>query len=43
MRSNARHGVLHVLDAGHWPQIDAPADVARILLAGQTFSTIIQD
>jgi haloalkane dehalogenase len=34
MRSNARHGVLHVLDAGHWPQIDAAADVARILLAG---------
>jgi haloalkane dehalogenase len=34
MRSNARHGVLHVLDAGHWPQIDAAVDVARILLAG---------
>jgi haloalkane dehalogenase len=45
MRSNARHAVLHVLDAGHWPQIDAAADVARILLAGdlQTFGTIIQD
>jgi pimeloyl-ACP methyl ester carboxylesterase len=45
MRSNARHGVLHVLNAGHWPQIDAAADVARILLAGdlQTFGTIIQD
>lgn len=33
MRSNARHGVLHVLEGGHWPQIDAAADVARILLA----------
>ena len=32
MRSNARHAALHVLDAGHWPQIDAAADVARILL-----------
>jgi len=35
MRSNARHAALHVLDAGHWPQIDAAADVARILLASQ--------
>ena len=33
MRSNARHAALHILDAGHWPQIDAAADVARILLA----------
>ncbi|MCB8877939.1 alpha/beta fold hydrolase [Acidisoma silvae] len=34
MRANAGHASLHVLDAGHWPQIDAAADVARILLAG---------
>lgn len=34
MRSQARNAVLHALDAGHWPQIDAPADVARIMLAG---------
>jgi len=35
LRSNARHAALHVLDAGHWPQIDAAADVARILLASR--------
>ncbi len=34
MRSQARTAALHVLDAGHWPQIDAPAEVARIMLAG---------
>jgi pimeloyl-ACP methyl ester carboxylesterase len=33
MRSQARDAALHVLEAGHWPQIDAAADVARILLA----------
>ena len=33
MRSQARNAALHVLDAGHWPQIDEPADVARIMLA----------
>jgi haloalkane dehalogenase len=33
MRSNARNGTLHILEAGHWPQIDAAADVARLLLA----------
>ena len=33
MRSQARSAVLHVLDAGHWPQIDEPADVAQIMLA----------
>lgn len=32
MRSQARNAVLHVLDAGHWPQIDEPADVAQIML-----------
>jgi pimeloyl-ACP methyl ester carboxylesterase len=33
MRSQARNAALHVLDAGHWPQIDAAAEVARIMLA----------
>jgi len=35
MRSQAKIAALHVLEAGHWPQIDAAADVARILLASQ--------
>ena len=35
LRSQARTAILHVLDAGHWPQIDAPAEVARIMLASQ--------
>jgi hypothetical protein len=26
------HKKLHALDAGHWPQIDAAEDVARIML-----------
>jgi haloalkane dehalogenase len=34
LRSQARHAALHGLDAGHWPQIDEPAAVARILLTG---------
>jgi haloalkane dehalogenase len=33
MRSQAKNGMLHVLEAGHWPQIDAAAEVARIMLA----------
>lgn len=33
MQSQARNAVLHVLEAGHWPQIDAAAEVARIMLA----------
>jgi len=33
MRSQAMSAVLHVLEAGHWPQIDAAAEVARIMLA----------
>jgi haloalkane dehalogenase len=33
MRSQAASGVLRVLEAGHWPQIDAAAEVARIMLA----------
>ncbi len=32
LRSQLRYGVLHALDAGHWPQIDAAADAARIML-----------
>ena len=35
MRAQARNAALHVLEAGHWPQIDEPADVARIMLASQ--------
>ena len=33
LRSQASDSVLHVLEAGHWPQIDEPAEVARIMLA----------
>jgi haloalkane dehalogenase len=33
IRSQARNAVVHAVDAGHWPQIDASAEVARILLA----------
>jgi len=33
MKSQARNAALHVVDAGHWPQIDQPAEVAGILLA----------
>jgi pimeloyl-ACP methyl ester carboxylesterase len=32
MRSQARHASLHALNAGHWPQIDAAAEAARIML-----------
>jgi haloalkane dehalogenase len=32
MRAQFRHGALHALDAGHWPQIDAAAETARIML-----------
>jgi pimeloyl-ACP methyl ester carboxylesterase len=35
IRSQARNAAIHVLEAGHWPQIDEPADVARIILASQ--------
>jgi pimeloyl-ACP methyl ester carboxylesterase len=35
MRSQAKNAALHVLEAGHWPQIDAAACVARIMLASQ--------
>ena len=33
LRSQLRHGALHALDAGHWPQIDAAAETARIMLS----------
>ena len=32
MKSQARKSALHLLEAGHWPQIDAAAEVARIML-----------
>jgi haloalkane dehalogenase len=31
--SSCAHGVLHALEAGHWPQIDAAEQAARIMLA----------
>ena len=34
-RSQLQNSVLHALDAGHWPQIDAAAEVARLMLAEQ--------
>ena len=33
LQSQLRRATLHALDAGHWPQIDAAADAARIMLA----------
>ena len=35
MRSQAKDAALHVLDAGHWPQIDEPTEVARILAGSE--------
>ena len=35
MRSQARNAAIHILEAGHWPQIDEAADVARIMLASR--------
>lgn len=32
MRSQARNAALHMIQAGHWPQVDEPAAVARIML-----------
>ena len=32
LRSQARNAALHALEAGHWVQIDAAAEVARIML-----------
>lgn len=33
MRSQVQDGVSHVLDAGHWPQIDCAAETAELMLA----------
>jgi pimeloyl-ACP methyl ester carboxylesterase len=33
MRSQTGAAILHALDAGHWPQIDADDEVARLMLA----------
>jgi haloalkane dehalogenase len=33
LRSQAKTACLHVIEAGHWPQIDEAADVAKILLS----------
>ena len=35
LRSQAKNAAIHALDAGHWPQIDEPADTARIMLASR--------
>jgi len=32
IRSQAKNATLHVLEAGHWPQVDESAAVARIML-----------
>ena len=32
LRSQMRNGTLHALEAGHWPQIDAAEETARIML-----------
>jgi haloalkane dehalogenase len=34
MKSQARKSALRLLEAGHWPQIDAAAEVARLMLEG---------
>jgi haloalkane dehalogenase len=33
LKSQARNAAIHALEAGHWPQIDEPADIARIMLS----------
>ena len=35
LKSQAKNAAIHVLEAGHWPQIDEAADTARIMLASQ--------
>ena len=35
LRSQAKNAAFHVLEAGHWPQIDEAADTARIMLANE--------
>lgn len=32
LRAQARKAALHLIQAGHWPQIDEPAEVAKIML-----------
>lgn len=32
LRSHAKSATVHAVDAGHWPQVDAPEQVARIML-----------
>lgn len=33
LATHLKHSSLHVLDAGHWPQLDLPGEVAKLLLA----------
>jgi pimeloyl-ACP methyl ester carboxylesterase len=33
LAGHLKHSSLHVLDAGHWPQLDLPEEVAKLLLA----------
>jgi haloalkane dehalogenase len=35
LKSQAKNAAIHALEAGHWPQIDEAADIARIMLASQ--------
>ena len=35
LKSQAKNAAIHVLEAGHWPQIDEAADTARIMLVNQ--------
>lgn len=32
LKSQAKNAAIHALEAGHWPQIDEAADIARIML-----------
>ena len=32
LRLQARSATLHTVEAGHWPQVDASEEVARIML-----------
>jgi pimeloyl-ACP methyl ester carboxylesterase len=35
LRSQAKNAAIHVLEAGHWPQIDEAAAIARIMVASE--------
>jgi haloalkane dehalogenase len=35
LRSQAKSATVHAVEAGHWPQVDAPEQVARIMLNQQ--------